>query len=177
MLGFLDTVRPTRLRYFRFRAWRMIEKMIPDWKFYYRDRLRYHLRQLRRLSWREKADYFTNRLGTMREAFDLTPAEYGSQTLRLRQLRDNQSGHIATLLKYSARPYHGRIHSLVAHGMLRRKKDATLGWKRYVAGGVIVHQGSGDHDSFLRDYTKNVGALVRSWIQESETAGEPVHER
>jgi thioesterase domain-containing protein/acyl carrier protein len=172
MLGFLDTVRPTWLRYFRFRAWRILEKMVPNWKFYYRDRFGYHWLQLARLGWRERANYFTSRLNTVREALDLAPpksVDYGSHGLSLREMRDNQSGHIVALLRYRARPYRGRIHSLVADEMLSRKKDATLGWKKYVAGGVVVHRGSGDHDSFLRDYTKNVGALVRSWIEESRT--------
>ena len=172
LLAFLDTVRPTFLRYLRFRAWRMIEKMIPNWKFYYRDRMLHHWSHLNRLHWREGINYLTKRLGTntVREMFDLPPATQADLSPpRLRQLRDNQSGHIATLLRYRAPRYRGQVHSLVADELLKQKKDSTLGWGKCVAGGIVVHRGSGDHDSFLRDYTENVGAVLRTWIEKSRT--------
>ena len=172
LLVFLDTVRPSRERYFRFRGWRVLEKLIPNWKFYYRDRIRYHVSRMRQLNWRERVEYLSSRLVTIPEVFDLLPgdaSENARSAPKLRQLRDNQSGHIATLLRYRPRCYHGRIHSIVADEMPIDRTDPTLGWSRYAAGGVTVHKAKGDHDSFLRDYTRDVGDLLRSWIKEAET--------
>jgi thioesterase domain-containing protein/acyl carrier protein len=168
LLGFLDTVRPDKTRYYRYLLWRLIEKMIPNWQFYYRDRFVYHWNQLKALRWRAKFDYIHGRSETLKEVFDLKPAEAvdGAQQARsMRELRDNQSSHIAALLRYRPRQFRGQVFSLVADQMFERKTDPTLGWGKHVSGGIKIYRGTGNHDSFIRDHTQKVGTLIRDWLK------------
>jgi len=168
LLGFLDTVRPTRARYYRYRAWRVIEKLIPNWQYYYRERFRYHFEKLRSLEWREGINYVTHRSETLKEVFDLKSVKTaaGAQQLpSMRELRDNQSSHLKALLRYRPRQYRGTVFSLVADEMSSRKQDSTLGWGKYVSGGIQIYRGTGNHDSFIRDHTETVGALIRDWLE------------
>src|SRR5678816_71891 len=128
LLGFLDTVRPTRVRYYRYRAWRVIEKLIPNWQYYYRERFRYHFEKLRSLEWRERINYVTHRSETLKEVFDLKFAKTAAgaqQPPSMRELRDNQSSHLKALLRYRPRQYRGTVFSLVADEMSSRKQDNT----------------------------------------------------
>src|SRR6185436_3116002 len=131
LLGFLDTVRPTRVRYYRYLAWRVIEKLIPNWQYYYRERFLYHFEKLRSLEWRERVNYITHRSETLKEVFDLKPAKTvagAQQPPSMRELRDNKSSHLKALLRYRPRRYQGRVFSLVADEKFYQKQDNTLGW-------------------------------------------------
>ena len=172
LLGFLDTVRPKRARYYRYLAWRLVEKMIPNWQYYYRDRFLYHLEKLRSLEWRERINYLMQRSETLKEVFDLKPAKTvagAQQPPSMRELRGNQASHIRALLRYRPRQYRGRVFSLVADEVMSRKKDNTLGWGKHVRGEFQVYHSTGNHDSFVRDHTETVGALIRSWLDKIET--------
>ena len=83
----------------------------------------------------------------------------------MRELRDNQSSHIAALLRYRPRQFRGQVFSLVADQMFERKTDPTLGWGKHVSGGVKIYRGTGNHDSFIRDHTQKVGSLIRDWLK------------
>ncbi len=167
LLGFLDTSRPTKALYYRYLGRRVIEKLIPNWQFYYRERASYHMQTLRGLDWRGKIGYIARRSETLKEVFDLQTTQAAADsrpTPSLREFRDNQSSHISTLLRYRPRQYRGRVFSLVAEEKLKRKKDGTLGWGKHVSGKIEVRSASGNHDSFIRDHTETVGNLVRSWL-------------
>ncbi len=171
LLGFLDTSRPTKALYYRYLGRRVIEKLIPNWQFYYRERASYHMQTLRGLDWRGKIGYIARRSETLKEVFDLKTTQAAADsrpTPSLREFRDNQASHISTLLRYRPRQYRGRVFSLVAGEKLKRKKDGTLGWGKHVTGEVQVCSGSGNHDSFIRDHTKSVGVLVRNWLEMTE---------
>jgi thioesterase domain-containing protein/acyl carrier protein len=171
LLGFLDTVRPTTMRYYRYLAWRVIEKLIPNWQYYYRERFFYHLEKVRTLGWRDKIRYLTHRSRTLAEVFDLKPrkAAVGTQQpSSLRALRTNQSSHIKALMRYRPRQYHGRVFSLVAAEVCNQKEDNALGWGEHITGGIETYRGTGDHDSFIRDHTRTVGALIREWLENSQ---------
>ncbi len=174
LLVMMDTVRPSRRSYLRYRANRAKRRMNARFSLgsgyfglrdnYYVARSVYHSRRLWQLPWSNKLPYLIRKTGV---AIEESPNLFSS--LAPIELDDGRDGvredYVDTLRRYRPAPYRGRV--VMLNNETAGRGDPTLGWKNIVLGGIDVQTIPGNHEAYIRQYVRLAGEKLRECLDKA----------
>jgi amino acid adenylation domain-containing protein len=161
LLALMDTTRPTRIKYLRYR----LARVFSWWReSYYVHRAAFHWEQMRHLDWRHRVPYLLIRARTnSADIIHLISQPRDPISQAIRRSRCIQEGYMQTLLRYTPRLYRGRIDLLVnaeAYG-----GNFTRGWDNLAAEGIEVHKLPGNHNTYIREHVQAAAKQLRECLE------------
>jgi len=78
-----------------------------------------------------------------------------------------QRSYSRAIYRYRPKAYVGRLILLV-HDDIERA-DPTLGWKKFVRGGIEVCTVPGNHNTYIRDHVETTAERLREYLEAAET--------
>ena len=169
LLGFMDSRRPTPLRYVRYRAARIKERCQ-----YYLARFSFHWTNMRRLDWRSRFSYVVSKTSGVAEGFSC----YFSQVMHLERDHDDHAiqgtwsvgdSYAKTLLRYRPQLYDGQIAIFVSKRSHQR--DPTMGWSELTSKGLDIHVIPGNHVTYRREHVDVLGRELRACLERAQGDG------
>jgi amino acid adenylation domain-containing protein len=175
LLALMDTYRPTRYRYLRYRVARLKERIRAErhrWQHsYYVVRSAYHWEELKKLGWANKFSYlFIKGAAVMadlpRKLSQTKDSNGNGRSHKPEHIEAVQESYIKTLRRYRPKPYNGRICIIVNEESYR--KGSTLGWASLVSEGIEVYKARGDHEAYIRDHVQAVAKQLHECLEKAE---------
>ena len=187
VLVLMDTRRPTKRIYWRYRATRAFG---PLGGFFFDDTFPRHWKALRNLPCTKWISYLGKRAaGAVRYLPSLwarpqslrsrAEAVLESDTTRVNRQRVIHARHRYRLTLRRHRPqqpYAGPIELLV-NEQYHQSDDPSLGWNTLGHGGVHIHKVPGDHDSYLRELVHVTAEELRACLEDAVRRTPNAHSR
>ncbi|HTN72708.1 MAG TPA: amino acid adenylation domain-containing protein, partial [Methylomirabilota bacterium] len=170
LLALMDTHCPTRAKYLRYRAGRLMQAILAN---YYVVRAGFHWEQMQQLKFWDKLAYLLTKGSTLlSEGSHLIRQSMlsngnGNSTAMEQARSSVQEGYMETLRRYRPRPYGGRMSLLVNENSYQR--DPALGWAHGTAIGIEIHKLPGDHTSYIREHVQVAAKQLRECLEKAET--------
>jgi len=173
LLALMDTSCPSLWYYYRRYRWGLfhdrVRQEMAKWRNnYYLARLPFHWGRFRRIPWWKRLDYVLGRSQIVlaelfRELSKRTDTSNQSRRSTAMDPRVVQEGYIDALRRYRPRSYQGKAVMLVNEKA--SKRDPTLGWSPWIAGGIEVRSVPGDHEAYIRLYVKTAADILAECLR------------
>ena len=117
-------------------------------------RIKHHLQELARLSFRETFSYLTRRARAIRNLVD--------------ERRPQGDGYLKAIGHYEPKPYTQKLVLFVTDELYNI--DPTMGWGKYAQGGLEIIKLTGDHLSCMRDDARLTAQYIKACLDQSRFA-------
>jgi thioesterase domain-containing protein/acyl carrier protein len=125
-------------------------------------RVRYHLDQLKSLTFRERWEYLSQRM--LGRIFSTSIDKEDQSGQRTQQVRDH---YRRTLMGYKpTEGYSGKITLLVSKDHYRH--NHSMGWEPFALGELEIHQLPGDHDSYIGTHVDEAAAKLSACLESAQ---------
>jgi len=164
LLVLMDTSRPTLVRYFRYRCKELAKKIYFGIAYnYYVQRTIFHVDQMRRMSWQDRARYLVRKSA---KGFSEIPTRLGNLNLNAKAAaaeitKAEEERYFCALRRYRPKRYDAKVTMIVNEE--RYSRDPRAEWAD-LSDSIEVQEVPGSHDTYLSDHVRATSGTLKACL-------------
>ncbi len=126
---------------------------------HFRERMKMHIKAMSKQTANQQLGYLLGRIKTMNR---MIHDRYDEKNLGRPTGHAGNQRYLKALAHYRAETYRGKMVLMTTQDLYR--KNPTMGWSEFAAGGLEIHQIAGDHNTCMKEHAETTAKLLRSCL-------------